>query len=205
MDIGDVKNYTIANDVYTYPRSNVLKNKFNIKSYELLVEQEVFFTSLRIMDLILKPLRGELNFDYLKKVHKYIFQDCYYFAGEIRKVDLQKGSSKFCLAVYIENQGEEIFRKLKKDNYLKDLGYEEFCEKLAYFMGDLISLHPFREGNGRANREFLRILCMKAGYDLDYSKFEKKEILKADIACFNVNIKPMINLMKNGLVEKFKD
>lgn len=201
MDISDVKDYTIADDKYTYPKSSVLRNKFNIRDKELLAEQEVFFTSLRLMELNLKPLRGKLDFKYLKKIHKYIFQDCYDFAGEIRKVDIQKGSSKFCLARYIQIQGEEIFTKLEKYKYFKNCTYDDFCEKLAYFMGDLISLHPFREGNGRANREFFRILCMKAGYDLDYSKFKKKDILEADIACFDLNIKPMLKLMKNGLVK----
>ena len=71
-------------------------------------------------------------------------------------------------------------------------------------MGDLISLHPFREGNGRANREFFRILCTRAGYDLDYSDFKKKEILKADVGCFNLDIEPMLKLMKSGLVKQIK-
>ncbi|MFA6878255.1 MAG: Fic family protein [Fusobacterium sp.] len=204
MDISDVKDYTIADDKYTYPKSNVLRNKFNIRNHELLAEQEVFFTSLRLIELTLKPLKGELDFNYLKKIHKYIFQDCYDFAGEIRKVDIQKGSSKFCITRYIQIQGEEIFERLKKENYLKNYKYNEFCEKLSYFMGDLISLHPFREGNGRANREFFRILCARAGYDLDYSDFKKKDILKADVGCFNLDIEPMLKLMKSGLVKQIK-
>lgn len=198
----DIKDYTAEDTIYTYKGIGILKNKFNIKKLDELRKQEIFFTSIRITELHLNSIKGVLNFEYLKKIHYYIFQDVYDFAGQIRKVDIEKGHSKFCCFQYIEDEAKRIFDKLERENFFTNYDHSEYCEKIAEFMGDLIALHPFREGNGRANREFFRNLCLKAGYELNYELFDKEKILEADIALFNCDKKPILQLMEKGLLRK---
>lgn len=198
----DVKDYTTEDEIYIYKNTNVLKNKFDIIDFEELKEQEMFFTSIRITELQINPIKDKLDFNYLKKIHDYIFQDIYEFSGEIRRVDIEKGNSKFCMYLYIEEEAAKIFKKLEKEEYFVKYDYNEYCEKIADFMGDIIALHPFREGNGRASRELFKALCLKGGYNLNYDLFTKEKILEADIAVFNCNKAPMIQLMEKGLLEK---
>jgi cell filamentation protein len=200
----DVKDYTSRDTIYMYSNTDVFKNKFDIRDLKDLKEQEMFFTSIRITDLQIKPLLGDLTFEHLKKIHKYIFQDIYDFAGETRKVDIEKGNSKFCCSQYIEIEAERIFKKLAEEKHYSEYNFLQYSEKIANFMGDLIALHPFREGNGRANREYLRILCWRNGYELNYNFFSKEEILKADILAFNGDISLLLELINKGLINKIK-
>ena len=70
---------------------------------------------------------------------------------------------------------------LKKKNYLEGLDKKELAIKLAYYLAELNVLHPFREGNGRTNREFIRQLALKNGYKLDLKKVKAEQILEASI------------------------
>ena len=66
----------------------------------------------------------------------------------------------FCLSIHIESFSKDIFSKLKKDNYLRGLDKDAFVVRIAELLADINALHPFREGNGRAQRDFIRyILC----------------------------------------------
>ncbi|NLK62357.1 MAG: cell filamentation protein Fic [Fusobacteria bacterium] len=200
----EIKDYTTNDKIYCYENSNVLINKLDLKNGKHLEKAERYITTLRLIDLERKPLKGELNFEMLKRMHEYIFGDIYEFAGKVRKVNISKDSSQFCYVQYLDSQSKEIFEKLKQDNYLKNLDKDIFIEKLVDYMGDMIHLHPFREGNGRVTREFFRVLCLEAGYKLDYSKFNKNEILNADIDAYNGKNSRLIGLMNNGLIELIK-
>ena len=129
---------------------------------------------MRINELINNnTILGDFSFNHLKLIHLYIFQDIYPFAGKIRKVNISKGNM-FCNVNYIDNQAKLIFNKLKEDNYLNNLKIETFIKKLAYYFSKINTLHPFREGNGRTQREFIRQLCIKNGYAIDYSTIKKR-------------------------------
>ena len=119
----DVKDYTSRDTIYMYSNTDVFKNKFDIRDLKDLKEQEMFFTSIRITDLQIKPLLGDLTFEHLKKIHKYIFQDIYDFAGETRKVDIEKGNSKFCCSQYIEIEAERIFKKLAEEKHYSEYNF----------------------------------------------------------------------------------
>ena len=83
---------------------------------EELYNAEMEHVSLRIYELNEKPLKGNFDFKYLKNIHKYLFQDVYKWAGEIRNCNIAK-QDLFCLAKHIESFGNEVFDKLKKENY----------------------------------------------------------------------------------------
>jgi len=187
-------------DVYTYPDTGVLINCFEEKKQVELDILEGEVTTLTIADLIGKPVKGSYDFKHLKEIHRRIFREIYPFSGEVRRVNISKGGSGFCQVMFIENMADEIFRRLKKDDLLKGLDEDTFKKKLLYYMGELNALHPFREGNGRSQREFLRVLSLNAGWSLNCDLFDGSEILEADIDLFNCKEEKMRNLFERGLV-----
>ena len=176
---------------YCYQDSCILKNKLGIKNKEQLEEAERNITALRIMQLKTGELRGEPNFKYLCKIHKHIFGDIYSWAGKIRTVDISKGNM-FCNSQFILENAEEIFNRLKKENYLQDYkDVEKMSERLAYYLSEINALHPFREGNGRTQREFIIVLARRAGYKVDFSKVSQEEMIQASEEAFYCDYRHM--------------
>ncbi len=91
----------------------------------------------------------------------YLEQDVYEWAGELRDIDLSKGNSYFANHPHIASAAELIFQKLAKEGYLKGSDVTAFSERAAYYLGEINALHPFREGNGRAQREFIKSLGLQ--------------------------------------------
>ena len=95
---------------YCYPNSNVLINKKNIKDTKELYDAEILYTGVRLMELQEKPIKGDFDLKHLCKIHKYIFQDLYSWAGKIRTIDIGKGNM-FCYVQNINDYAETIFQK----------------------------------------------------------------------------------------------
>ena len=95
----------------------------------------------------------------------------------------------FCKVQFIETQADEIFGKLKNDCYLEGLPKEKFAKKAAYYFSEINALHPFREGNGRTQREFIRQLAYQSGYILHFSAISEQEMVQASIDSFVCNYK----------------
>lgn len=180
----------MSDKIYCYPNSDVLINKLNIHDTDKLLEVERKLTMLRLMDLLEKPISGKFDLEHLRNIHKYIFQDIYPWAGKIRTVDIAK-SNMFCKVQFIEMQAKEIFGKLQKDDYLKQLSKEKFAKRAAYYFSEINALHPFREGNGRTQREFIRQLAYQSGYILHFSAISEQEMVQASIDSFVCNYKKM--------------
>lgn len=170
-------------DYYCYPDSKVLKNLLGITGEKELDAAEREITSLRIAKLEDEPLKGDLDFSYIKKLHKYLFEGIYEWAGEIRQIDISKGNI-FCQHELIEANAEALFNELQYDNFLLGLNEQELIAKLAYYLGDLNNIHPFREGNGRVQRIFIRELASRAGYLINFSNVTPIEMIKASDAAF---------------------
>lgn len=173
----------MADTKYCYPNSDVLINKLDIQDIDKLKTFERKLTMLRIMELIDNPLKGNFDFEHLKAIHGFIFQDIYDWAGKVRTVDISKGHM-FCNVKFIEIQADEIFAKLKKDKFLAGLSEEEFCKRLAFYFAEINALHPFREGNGRSQREFIRALAIKNGYRIHFDKISEEQMLNASAESF---------------------
>ncbi len=185
----------MADRIYCYPNSDVLKNKIGIQDMEKLQRLERRLTMLRILELVDKPIQGKFDLQHLCLIHRYIFQDVYDWAGEIRKVDIAKGSM-FCNVKFIESQAAEIFKKLKSEDYLQGLNEENTASRLAYYFSEINALHPFREGNGRSQREFIRTLALHIGYVINFVKVSKEEMLKASKDSFLCDYGKMEQLFK---------
>lgn len=98
---------------YCYKGTDVLINKLNITNDEDLFNAERELVSLRTYELNENPLKGCFDFKYLKNIHKFLFQDVYRWAGDIRNCNIAK-QDLFCLAEHIESFGNDVFNKLKK-------------------------------------------------------------------------------------------
>ena len=183
---------------YCYPNTNVLINKLGIRNQDKLCAIESKLTMLRIMELIDHPISGKFDFAHLKAIHKYIFQDLYEWAGEIRTVNIAK-KDMFCDIRFIENQAQEIFNQLQRDIYRDYLDIEDFVDKLAYYISEINALHPFREGNGRAQREFIRTLAMKNGYAIHFDRISKNEMIIASQKSFLLDYSDMKRLIRKCL------
>ena len=191
-------NYQKHDDFYCYPESDVLINVFDIRDKQALHTAEQQITALKIAQMEAMPPKGTFDLKHIRSIHKFIFGDIYKWAGQIRKGDfLIKGDSIFCRAMYIEGMAADIHAKLKADKYLRGLEKADFIEKLAYYMGEINALHPFREGNGRTQRLYFKQLCARAGYDLEFRKTQKDVLVQADIAAFNKEYSLLIKVLED--------
>ena len=188
---------------YCYLGTDVLKNKLGIREEEALLIAEREITSLKLLLLFETSKIETFDFDSLCNIHKVIFSDIYEWAGEIRRGDfLSKGGSIFCRGPYILENADKIFGNLLSENNLCGLEKSKFIERLAYYMGEINALHPFREGNGRTAREFFRQLSLHADYILDFSGLEKEELLTADIEAFNGQYGKLITILNKSISRK---
>jgi cell filamentation protein len=188
---------------YCYHGTDILKNKLDIKNDNALTIAEREITSLKLLMLYNGPIIEKFNFDNLCKIHKTLFEDIFEWAGLIRRGDFfSKGSSIFCRGQYIMENSDKIVNNIKKENSLCGLTKSKFIERMAYYMGEINALHPFREGNGRTSREFFRQLSLNAGYIMDFSKTEKENLLMADIEAFNGKYENLIRILDKAICQK---
>lgn len=185
-------------DPYCYPGTRILRNKFSIKDSDELSEAERRLSRYRTEELLESPVDGAFDFYHLCKIHKYLFQDIYDWAGEVRTVDIAK-SNLFCRYFFIQNEADRIFTELSSERYLSRLPIDVFPSRLAYYFAEVNALHPFREGNGRTQREFIRELAFQNGYLLFYSGITKDEMISASIESFNRNYVPLAHLLASHL------
>ena len=176
--------------IYCYPELDVLKNKLHIRDIENLRKAERILVSLRLNDLFEEPILGQFDLIHLQQIHYYLFQDIYAWAGEIRTVDIAK-SNLFCKVQFIIPQAEKLFAELRSNAYLTNLTRDEFVKKCAYYFSEINALHPFREGNGRTQREFIRQLALSNGYILRFSGVTPDEMLQASIDSFACDYRKM--------------
>jgi cell filamentation protein len=166
---------------YCYPGTSVLINKEDLRDQVILSRFENTATTLRGGQLKYEPIYGNFDLKHVQKIHGHLFQDVYPFAGKLRTENIAKGSFSFCSSEYIPSAAKELFSALSREKYLVNLALPQFAERAAHYMAEINVLHPFREGNGRTHREFIRSLALNAGYELDWSVCDKNAVLQASI------------------------
>lgn len=186
-------------DPYTYEDSDVLINKFNIKDKSRLATIE----SSLYREATSKELpTGSFDFDHLKSIHKAFFGDLYPFAGEVRTVNLAKNDTMFCNNTMIESSAKYLFNQLKQENYLlNSQTNEQKVERLAHYFAEINAIHPFREGNGRTNREFISQLAEHNGLKLDFTQVNREEYLQASIYSWHGDNSKLENVLTKCLSE----
>lgn len=164
-----------------YENSTVLKNKFNIRDAKQLDIMELSVTSMLIAKAAIEIPFENVDFDFYKNLHKYIFADIYDWAGTVRTVDMSKKGTNFCAADKINERGQRIFQRLSNLNFLKDIKGDTFIVEFTDLYCDLNYLHPFREGNGRTQRLFLSMLVSHLGMSLDFAQIDADYLMIATI------------------------
>ncbi|MCM1265879.1 MAG: Fic family protein [Candidatus Gastranaerophilales bacterium] len=150
----------------------VLENKLGITESAELAREEERISKKKALELFEQGMLNSFEagkFDSLSKIHKYLFGEIYFFAGEIRNVNMAKGNFRFAPIMYLKQALEHI------DN-MPQSTYEEIIEKYV----EMNVAHPFREGNGRSTRIWLDLILKKElGKVVDWSKVDKEDYLLA--------------------------
>lgn len=173
--------YEARDSIYCYEGTNTLVNKLGIKSSKLLEEYEKTTVALKLLSLEKQGISGDFGIDHFIHIHKVLFDEIYLFAGLLRTENIAKGDFRFAEWEYIESELIKLLDKLKDENYLQGLDKKTLSNRLAYYIAELNVLHPFREGNGRTIREFIRQLALRNNYYLNFNVVSPSSLLQASI------------------------
>jgi cell filamentation protein len=160
---------------YTDPKIGLLRNLQDITDPDVLLFVESGAVIKRLQELYENPMKIK-GIDSLFEIHRYLFQDIYVWAGKKRTVEISKDGKQFFPTSHFDNALRYIdqiiaeFTKIPRDN--KKL----FAEKLAEILDNVNYLHPFREGNGRTQSEFLRMLALEKGLILNINPPDNKSV-----------------------------
>lgn len=175
----------------------MLENKLGITSTPELVEAEERISKKKAIELFENGMLDNLEagkFASLKAIHKYLFEDIYFFAGEIRTVNISKGNFRFAPLMYLEVALDNIDK-------MSQSTFDEIIEKYV----EMNIAHPFRDGNGRSTRIWLDcILKNEIGMVVDWSKVDKEDYLFAmeRSPIKDIEIK---HILKAALTDKIND
>jgi len=186
-------------DPYLDPETRVLINRLGITDESILEQIEAALVATRSYELAQTPLKGRFDLAHLQAIHKHLFGDLYEWAGQLRTIDISKGGNRFANHMMIESAAVPIFQQLARENHLAGLGAEAFSNRGAYYLGELNALHPFREGNGRAQREFISHLAHANGYYIAWENMAPADLLAASIASFHGDISKLAGLIRLNL------
>ncbi|HUC90078.1 MAG TPA: Fic family protein [Patescibacteria group bacterium] len=149
-----------------------LRNLLGADSSKKLKELEPQIVFANELELEAVGIPRSNDFAELIHIHKQLFKGVYDWAGKIRTVDIKKDgydAEYFLIVAKINDAANYVFAELSKENNLRDLPRTAFVERLAYFYDQLNYIHPFREGNGRAQRVFWNRVAKNAGYEIDWT------------------------------------
>ena len=163
---------------YFIDGTDVLKNKLGITEKEELKEKEAEITLRKLVELYERPIEGNFDKEHYCNLHKYLFGDIYDFAGCYRTVYMSKGNSYFSGVDDIDWKLDYVLKEMNQNITNVNSKYE-YAVFLAGYYTDLIAIHPFREGNGRTTREFLRefVNAKNQKFELDWSRVDNEKML----------------------------
>jgi cell filamentation protein len=182
---------------YTDPKTGLLRNLQDITDPEVLLFVESGAVTKRLQELNENPIKIK-GIDSLFAIHKHLFQDIYTWAGKKRIVEISKDRKQFFPTSHFDNAIRYIdnlvteFKKIPKDNK------KNLAEKLAEILDNVNYLHPFREGNGRAQREFLRILALEKELTLNLNPPDNKSVYERYM---KGTIESDVNVLKELIIE----
>lgn len=175
----------------------ILENKLNITDQAELAREEERISKISAKKMFETGYLDTLEpgtFESLKKIHKYLFEEIYEFAGNLRKVNIAKGNFRFVPLAYLE----EAIKNIEK---MPQSTYEEIIEKYV----EMNIAHPFREGNGRSTRIWLDLILKKElNLVVDWSKVDKTDYLLA-MERSPIKDTEIKQLLKQSLTDKIND
>ena len=196
-------------DPYLYENSDVLKNKLDIRTQDELNDAEADYVVYRLKELAMNPLPGEYNSEHLLKMHHYIFQDLYEWAGEPRIIAIYKEedvlggmSIEYSDPFDIVKDIHDIFSDMREKHWKvmdRRQATVEFCDSLAR----LWKVHPFREGNTRTTITFCCQYADAVGLRINRELFEKNSrYVRTALVAYNAYFADGSNFSKKEYWEK---
>jgi cell filamentation protein len=189
-------------DPYIDPQSGILRNKFGLIDQESLDRAEADAVSVRSILLQRNPLKGNFDSEHLRALHSYLFRDVYEWAGQFRTIPLAKADyarsarvTRFTPPDLIEQELTKVFDELANEHFLQGMQRREFARKVAALLSEINRIHPFREGNGRAQRQFVRQLADSLGYKLHFEIVSKERLIQASILSASGDVAMMERLL----------
>lgn len=174
--------YGDGQDPYCYPGTSVLKNRFDLRNDEDLREVELYISAKASEQLEFQS--PPYSLDNLKAIHRTLFSDLYSWAGKIRTVKISKGDTQFCVPEHIEPEASKIFAFMASANWFESRSRTALINSIAESYGNLNVVHPFREGNGRAQRILFEWLIVNTGYEINWWAVERDEWIEANITSY---------------------
>ena len=186
-------------DPYVYPGADTLKNSLGLRDPALLRVVEYAATRRRTIDAPDFPLTA----DGFKATHRHLFQDLYSWAGQVRTVGLRhpREDMEFAFPHLLESVLAKQFRSLATEGDLTGLDPATFAVRAAHHIGELNTIHAFREGNGRTMRLHLQQLATRAGHPFDPTKLPGQAWNEASAISFKTADNQRLALViRQGLV-----
>lgn len=171
----DSYKYVDHDYIYTDPKTGILRNLADITDPDDLLFFESGAVAKRIQELYEKPIKIK-GVDSLLSIHRHLFQDVYSWAGKSRKVEISKAGKQFFPTTHFDNAFRFIDKLIADYRIISKSENFQIAAKLAEILDNLNYLHPFREGNGRAQREFLRLLASEKGLTLNLNPPDNKNV-----------------------------
>ena len=175
-------------DPYLHPTRPLLRNKLGIFDAGQL---EIIERQLVVQRITEGVPSGQFDLAHLRAIHRHLFQDIYDWAGEVRTVEIAKSGHQFQPRRFIETGMADIHRRLRDTDFLRGLRRSAFATAASAITGDLNYVHPFRDGNGRTQLQYLDALARHAGHPLDLSQLSPDGWLSASRAAHHGNYRPM--------------
>jgi len=188
-------------DPYLIPGTKVLRNRFGISDARRLDRIERRLVADRIAEGA--PL-GAFDLPHLRAIHRHLFQDIYDWAGELRTVEINKGGHQFQFRRYIQTGMHDVHRRLMQSKLLKGLSPDEFARQAGVIVGDVNYIHPFREGNGRTQAQYLKQLAAQAGHDLDLRRIDPALWIEASKTSHGADYALMARVIGQAIAGRLK-
>jgi cell filamentation protein len=198
----DSYKYIDLDYIYTDPETGILRNIADITDPDDLLFFESVTVAKRIQELHEKPIKIK-GTDSLLSIHKHLFQDVYSWAGKKRKVEISKAGKQFFPTTYFDNAFRFIDTLISDYKRISKGDKIQIAEKLAEILDNVNYLHPFREGNGRAQRELLRLLALEKGLILNLNPPDDKNVYDQYMkGTINSDVKTLTKLIFELIEEK---
>jgi len=165
----------------------ILRNVPGLTAQAKLDRFEAAEAAEAIVRLHANPVRGAFDKAHLKNIHVRIFQNIYPWAGEFRRVNMHRAASyPFAVVQFMEQNLDHTLAELAGEDHLRSLDASAFAGRAAFYFGELNSIHPFREGNGRTQREFVRELAAEVGHRINWGRVTREQMYDASIESHNL-------------------
>lgn len=184
--------YAAEPDPWCYPGTTVLKNLAGLTDQAELDEFEFAMYLSRAEE----PFpTGDLGYGHYCRIHNHLFQDVYEWAGRPRVIRIGKAGNWFCYPEYLQGEMTRTFSPSVIGEVLSSPNSHAFAERTATLLADINAGHPFREGNGRTQLAYLKLLTVSVDLGFDDEVLVPDRVLNAMIRSFSGDLDPLRSLI----------